>query len=170
MKLILLVICVVVMMNIYYDGVIVERLKSFSKYYKMAGVAFAGLSIYLAMSKGYKDKREIVKSMTDMLSILPIDKDTREIFLPSLPVRASIVSRSGGNSSRRSVSETKKKFVAANQNWKCGKCGNQLSAWFEVDHRIGLGQGGSNHVENLVALCRECHGQKTAMDRIRGED
>lgn len=170
MKLILLVICVVIMMNIYYDGAIVDRLKSFTKYYKMIGVAFAGLSIYLAMSKGTKDKREIIKSMTDMLSILPIDKDTRDMFLPRGASQDLMVSRSGRGSTRRSVSETKKKFVAANQNWKCGKCGNQLNAWFEIDHRIGLHQGGSNHVENLVALCRECHGQKTAIDRMSSED
>ena len=73
---------------------------------------------------------------------------------------------SGKNSSKRSVSETKKKFVASRQGWKCGDCGNQLSAWFEVDHKIRLEHGGSNHVDNLVALCRECHGCKTAMENL----
>ena len=65
---------------------------------------------------------------------------------------------SGKKSTKRSVSETKKKFVAARQNWKCGDCGDQLTAWFEVDHKIRLEYGGSNHIDNLVALCRECHG------------
>jgi len=67
---------------------------------------------------------------------------------------------------KRSVSETKKKFVAARQNWHCGDCQQQLSAWFEVDHKIRLEYGGSNHVDNLVALCRECHGKKTAMENL----
>ena len=70
---------------------------------------------------------------------------------------------SGKNSSKRSVSETKKKYVAAQQGWKCGDCQRQLPAWFEVDHVIALEHGGSNHVDNLVALCRDCHGKKTAM-------
>ena len=70
---------------------------------------------------------------------------------------------SGKGSSKRSVSETKKKYVAANQGWKCGDCQRQLPAWFEVDHVIALEHGGSNHVDNLVALCRDCHGKKTAM-------
>jgi hypothetical protein len=70
---------------------------------------------------------------------------------------------SGKNSSKRSVSETKKKYVAAQQGWKCGDCLRQLPAWFEVDHVIALEHGGSNHVDNLVALCRDCHGKKTAM-------
>ena len=73
---------------------------------------------------------------------------------------------SGKKSTKRSVSETKKKFVASRQNWKCGDCSNQLSAWFEVDHKIRLEHGGSNHIDNLVALCRECHGCKTAMENL----
>jgi hypothetical protein len=67
---------------------------------------------------------------------------------------------------KRSVSETKKKYVASNQNWKCGHCGKQLNAWFEVDHKVRLDQGGSNEVQNLVALCRECHGEKTAKENM----
>ena len=33
--------------NTYYDGKYIEILKSWKKYYKMAGIAFAGLSAYL---------------------------------------------------------------------------------------------------------------------------
>ena len=67
---------------------------------------------------------------------------------------------------KRSVSETKKKYVASMQNWKCKKCSQQLNAWFEVDHIKRLEYGGTNEVQNLVALCRECHGQKTAMENM----
>ena len=67
---------------------------------------------------------------------------------------------------KRSVSETKKKYVAAQQGWKCGHCKKQLPAWFEVDHKIRLEHGGSNHIDNLVALCRDCHGEKTAMENL----
>lgn len=67
---------------------------------------------------------------------------------------------------KRSVSETKKKFVASRQAWKCGDCQEQLNAWFEVDHKIRLEHGGSNHIDNLVALCRECHGKKTTIENL----
>lgn len=73
---------------------------------------------------------------------------------------------SGKKATKRSVSETKKKFVASRQNWKCGDCQDQLSAWFEVDHKIRLEYGGSNHIDNLVALCRECHGKKTTIENL----
>ena len=73
---------------------------------------------------------------------------------------------SGQKATKRSVSETKKKFVASRQNWKCGDCQDQLTAWFEVDHIKRLEYGGSNHIDNLVALCRDCHGKKTTMENL----
>jgi hypothetical protein len=73
---------------------------------------------------------------------------------------------SGAGPTKRSVSESKKKFVAAQQGWKCGDCQRQLPGWFEVDHKIRLEHGGSNAVDNLVALCRDCHGKKTAFENF----
>jgi len=73
---------------------------------------------------------------------------------------------SGGNTTTRSVSETKKKYVAAQQGWKCNNCGTQLNHTFEVDHKVDLRYGGTNHVSNLVALCRNCHGEKTLQNKL----
>ena len=96
------------------------------------------------------------------------------IAMPNNPVQQNSENRimnsgtmnSGKKATKRSVSETKKKFVASRQDWKCGDCHSQLTAWFEVDHKIRLEYGGSNHVDNLVALCRECHGKKTTMENL----
>ena len=74
--------------------------------------------------------------------------------------------RGKGKSTKRSVSETKKKYVASMQDWKCGDCRQKLNAWFEVDHKTRLEYGGSNEVDNLVALCRNCHGKKTAFENM----
>ena len=73
---------------------------------------------------------------------------------------------SGKNGTKRSVSETKKKYVASMQDWKCGQCNKKLTHTFEIDHKIRLDHGGGNDVTNLVALCRECHGEKTAMENM----
>jgi hypothetical protein len=62
---------------------------------------------------------------------------------------------------KRSVSETKKKYIASNQSWRCGHCNNQLDYSYEVDHIVDLQHGGTNETDNLVALCRNCHGKKT---------
>ena len=76
------------------------------------------------------------------------------------------IKTSGKMGTNRSISETKKKYVASQQNWNCGECRQKLSAWFEVDHVVRLEHGGGNYVDNLIALCRECHGRKTAMENM----
>jgi hypothetical protein len=84
----------------------------------------------------------------------------------SLNHKQNKILSSGKTSTKRCVSETKKKFVAAQQGWKCQHCTRQLPAWFEVDHVVRLEHGGTNHIDNLVALCRDCHGKKTAIENL----
>jgi len=74
--------------------------------------------------------------------------------------------QSGKGAQKRSVSETKKKYVAANQDWQCGHCQSRLDHTFEIDHKIRLEYGGGNDVQNLIALCRNCHGKKTASENM----
>jgi len=74
--------------------------------------------------------------------------------------------RAHKHGTKRSVSETKKKFVAYSQDWKCGKCHTGLDHTFEIDHKMRLEYGGSNDVDNLIALCRNCHGKKTANENM----
>ena len=98
------------------------------------------------------------------------DGQTPILQMNMSPYEKKIMTSGGGVSNtvkvKRSVSETKKKFVASRQGWKCGDCQDQLNAWFEVDHKIRLEHGGSNHVDNLVALCRDCHGKKTTIENL----
>lgn len=67
---------------------------------------------------------------------------------------------------KRSVSETKKRYVAQRQGWKCAQCTHLLDHTFEIDHTLRLEMGGSNEVDNLTALCRSCHGWKTAAENM----
>jgi len=71
-----------------------------------------------------------------------------------------------GGRVKRSVSETKKKYVASNQQWMCGHCQQQLDHTFEVDHIQDLQYGGDNSVGNLVALCPNCHRKKTTQSKL----
>ena len=74
---------------------------------------------------------------------------------------------SNTKNSKRSVSETKKKVVAHNQDWKCDKCKMKLPPSFEVHHVKPLYNGGSNDIDNLKALCRNCHGSETVNELIK---
>ena len=81
----------------------------------------------------------------------------------------SVVSLDGGSDQRRfkrSVSESKKKFVASRQKWLCNDCGTMLTATYEIDHIVRLDRGGTNHIDNLAALCPNCHRQKTMMENL----
>lgn len=71
---------------------------------------------------------------------------------------------------KRSVSESKKRYVAYSQGWMCASCGNQLNHTFEVDHKHRLEFGGSNDISNLSALCRNCHGLKTSQENMAKSD
>ena len=106
----------------------------------------------------------LLLGVNDLLN--PIIDMTSNGYVQQLPPTQKRMMNSGRVGNKRSVSETKKKYVASNQNWRCGKCQCQLPAWYEVDHITRLDNGGSNHINNLVALCRSCHGEKTTMENL----
>jgi hypothetical protein len=115
----------------------------------------------------FTSKQNMYNENAGMMPILPLGQDrSTEILMNSGRQTGGGIAGDKPKATKRSVSETKKKFVASRQNWKCGDCNEQLSAWFEVDHKVRLEYGGSNHVDNLVALCRECHGRKTTMENL----
>lgn len=177
LELIVFLITTFFIINLYYDNKYINLLKSWKKYYQMAGIGFAGLSAYLFLKKYPNDTRTLLQSAGGVIKHLPIDKNTQDIITPFITnpqyVKPQIkrMLNSGNNINninriKRSVSETKKKFVASQQNWNCGMCSKQLPAWFEVDHKIRLDSGGSNNVDNLIALCRDCHGKKTSIENL----
>ena len=177
---VIFLITVFLMANTYYDGKFTEYLMKGKKYYKMATFGFVGLSIYLFINKNPGESKNLVKHATDLIRYMPVDSNTSDMLTPLFdftnareklnqlnhtPQMKRMMNSGGG--SKRCVSETKKKYVASMQDWKCGDCNNKLTAWFEVDHKTRLEYGGSNEVQNLVALCRNCHGKKTIHDSIK---
>ena len=173
--------------NAYQDGKYTKMLSSFKKYYKMIFYAILGVSIYLLLKKNPHNGKKMLYYANNLVKYMPIDKSSVEMFSPIFDFTSKDDSsfmeslndiepnsyraekrmlNSGKNSTKRSVSETKKKYVAANQDWKCGHCDTRLDHTFEIDHKIRLEYGGDNDVSNLIALCRNCHGKKTAMENM----
>lgn len=66
---------------------------------------------------------------------------------------------------KRKVSPILKKQIAHDQDWKCNICTRKLPVCYEVDHIVSLEHGGTNDSDNLQALCRNCHGNKTMEDQ-----
>jgi len=172
-----------VVYNTYHDGKYTKILMTWKKYYQMAFFALIGLSVYLLIKRNPANGKNMLLHANNIVKYMPISKSSMDMLSPVIDfsssyfdntgfmqnmngVQESRILSSGKNATKRSVSETKKKYVASQQQWKCGKCNNQLNAWFEVDHKVRLEHGGGNDVENLVALCRDCHGHKTAMENM----
>ena len=171
--LIILIITCFLIINLYYDNYYTKYLTINKKYFQMFSVGFIGLALYLLLKKNPKEAKEILMYANRFIRYVPIDKTAKSFITPVLDLTSmtSMTSNntpqmkrlvnSGRNTTKRSVSETKKRYVASQQNWKCKKCKKQLTATYEVDHIQELNMGGSNHISNLEALCRECHGEKT---------
>ena len=179
--------------NAYYDGKYTKMLLAYKKYYKMALIGFLALCFYIMVKRNPSQTKNMLLYTNNMIKYMPIDKSSMDMISPIFdlstrgngfmegfnselnpgynynPVLVAQQQRNmltGQKPVKRSVSETKKKYVASMQDWKCGQCKKKLTHTFEVDHKIRLEHGGGNDVTNLVALCRECHGEKTAMENM----
>lgn len=167
----------------YYGGVFIKYFNAFKKYYKLVGIIFLLFSIYITIKKdpihiskmfmqsmggGKFNTPYMTPKFTDLTRITNGEPGGLRTNIGGINTNQSCINEADikPQTTKRSVSETKKKFVAYQQGWKCKNCSSMLNAWFEVDHVQRLDQGGSNEVSNLVALCRECHGQKTSIENM----
>ena len=177
--------------NTYTDGKYLKMAFQYKKYYQMAGIALGGFILYFMLKKNPLNMGSMLATTNDYLKYMPIDKGTSSILspildftsrqdynrsqgmyggsVPVLPVQSRIETSGVGNPGervKRSVSNAKKRFVASRQGWKCGHCGETLNSFYQIDHKIRLDQGGSNHIDNLMALCAGCHSIKTGMENL----
>jgi hypothetical protein len=181
--------------NAYHDGKYTKMLLSYKKYYVMIFYGIIGIGIYLLFKKNPDQGKNMLQYANNFVKYMPIDKSSIEMFSPIFDMTSKNdmsfmesvynvdpsqklntnnqmnynnqkILHSGKGTTKRSVSETKKKYIAANQDWKCGHCNSQLDHTFEIDHKIRLEYGGDNDVQNLIALCRNCHGKKTASENM----
>ena len=180
--------------NAYNDGKYTKMLLTFKKYYKMIFYALLGIGIYAILKRNPSQGRNMLLYANNVVKFMPIDKTSMDMLSPVFDFTSTCdrsfmetfnniddnnlmgstgicnserrILSSGKSGTKRSVSETKKKYVASQQEWKCGHCESQLDHTFEIDHRVRLEYGGGNDVQNLIALCRNCHGKKTASENM----
>jgi hypothetical protein len=179
LELILFLVVAAILFNIYHDNKYYKIFLSYKKYLQMAFIAFLGIVFYFLLKKNPERCKNMLLQANHMIRYMPIDKTSLDMLSPIIDftanqsniqnhIQSGFVQEVNTNTAKvkRSVSETKKKYIASSQGWKCQNCNSVLNAWFEVDHKVRLEHGGNNDVSNLVALCRECHGGKTAMENM----
>jgi len=163
--------------NTYHDGKYMKMLLSFKKYYQMAFFGVVGFGVYLLLKRNPTEGRNMLVYANNVVKYMPIDKTSLDMLSPIFDFTSHNLDNNSepnfnernkpnpmnGGRVNRSVSGMKKKYIASQQEWKCGHCTKQLDYTYEVDHKISLEDGGGNDVQNLIALCRECHGKKTVL-------
>ena len=163
-------------------------LSSFKKYYKMIFYVCMGVGIYVLLKRNPQQGKDLLLYANNCVKYMPIDKTSMDMLSPIIDFTSyknnnsfmesfndinptndsyqqfNINQQKQNKATKRAVSGMTKKYVASQQDWRCGHCQDKLDHTFEVDHKIRLEYGGGNDRSNLVALCRNCHGKKTAME------
>ena len=58
--------------------------------------------------------------------------------------------------------------IAWTQEYKCGKCKCfPIPPAFQIDHRVPLHEGGPDILDNLWALCPNCHAEKSRREQLK---
>jgi 5-methylcytosine-specific restriction endonuclease McrA len=180
-----IIISAAIMYDFYHGNIYSKKIAELKKYFQMGMVGISVFSVYLLFKRQPKSMFNLITSINDVVIKMPLSKKHHSMTenyppsrlvpnispniphpTPNIPQNSASNFAKHSKTTKRSVSETKKKYVAASQGWKCGKCSRILNAWFEVDHHVRLEHGGSNEASNLVAMCRECHGEKTALENM----
>jgi len=153
-----------------------KKIYYYKKYFKIIDTYLSVLVFYIFVKKKPNDTHNILQNLNNCIKYLPLDKTTTTLlssggdFLSqtSTPTIDTSTHNNNNNNNtvKRSVSETKKKFVAYSQDWKCNYCNKTLDHTYEIDHKVELRNGGSNETDNLVALCAGCHRLKTASNYL----
>jgi len=171
--------------NAYTDGKYTKMLISFKKYYKMIFYTLLGIGIYYLLKRNPTKGRDMLLYANNYVKYLPIDRNSIDMLSPIIdftgtphtsfmesfndisPQTNCFYTDNNNNNAKtnkRAVSTMRKKYVASGQDWKCGHCHKQLDHTYEIDHKLRLDEGGTNDVNNLIALCPSCHRKKTAYE------
>ena len=176
--------------NIYTDGYFLKKLMSYKKYFTIGAVILGALFLCWLFRRNPKSAVEMLQHSNEYLKYLPVDGGASRYIAPILDFTLKKEFQHSPSSqnafldfdpdqgeenshptaevkiTKRSVSESKKRLVAYQQNWLCKKCGEMLPATYEIDHIVRLDRGGTNELSNLAALCPSCHRQKTLLENL----
>jgi 5-methylcytosine-specific restriction endonuclease McrA len=195
LELLFIIVTLFIVYNIYYDGKYLKMLMSYKKHFQIGFYIFLAIILYLMIKKNPDKTKSLLYHTNNMIKMMPIDNSALNLISPIIDFTENKNTRmfnqnnnimseinnndnplqnifdngntSGSSNIKRTVSETKKKYVASGQDWCCGNCKTKLSYTFEVDHIIALKNGGTNDASNLVALCPGCHREKTSLENMR---
>lgn len=71
------------------------------------------------------------------------------------------------NSNRYSFNQMERNAISSSQSYKCNICEIELDDQreYDIDHIKPLANGGTNTLDNLQAICKSCHSEKTKNEK-----
>ena len=103
--------------NVYHDGKYVHIIKSWKKYYQMAGIGFVGLSAYLFMKKYPGHSRSLFTHANGIIKYMPIDKDASDLLTPLIDMtKSSMFSNDYGQQNGMMMTHQQKRMMKSGTN------------------------------------------------------
>ena len=155
--LLIIFLCFLIFINYKFNNVIIRL---YNNLQKMPKILISCLSVIAIVCPALLSNNWVLERFQDFLP----DNISNKIKKQEKNIREPVKFKT---KKERKVTDQMKKYVAAKQEWKCKKCNKILGASFETDHIVPLYKGGDNSEQNLQALCRNCHGDKTIYDKIK---
>jgi len=104
-------------------------------------------------------KRSMIDDAYKIIKIKKIKSD--------IPKDAPKKSVSDKKVRRKRLAKAQKNLILRSQHHKCALCQTDISKLpVHYDHRIPLAIGGSDEIENIQALCPNCHALKSQRDSL----
>lgn len=108
-----------------------------------------------------REERDMVDAKS-LLRVLDWHAETSYENLPRLPALRHFLMNLTKKKKKRKLNQALRIDIAYRQNYACNMCGKfPIPPTFQLDHVVRLADGGLDEVENLQALCVECHAIKT---------
>ena len=83
-KLWIVIICSVILYNIYYEKNILVKLSKYKKYYKMSIVIIMGFGALSILNKSPKMNYDNMKTLQEFIQVMPIDRQSKDLLTPFL--------------------------------------------------------------------------------------
>ena len=113
--------------------------------------AYASFQLWDPMPKTLKERinrliSSVRKASRTFNRIDKIQKDIKFTMYDIKPTR------------REHIPKAVRDAVLKRDNYRCVKCGSTQN--LEIDHKVSLADGGTNHIDNLQTLCQDCNRRK----------
>ena len=136
---------------------------SLSRHKKIHGVAHHNIDDEVQrVTEAYeKQMTEMKNKFENEIRNLIFENDNMKLMLKIEKMKSQAPIIQPTNTIRRKLTAYVRNQVKEQQDNFCGICKKEITKIFEIDHVIALQYGGSNVMDNLMALCCECHSKKS---------